>query len=152
VQFEETEFAFDTPADKLAITGADLKDEEKNLILSRLKSTVTSIKDTASEGKVEMLGEFPVDTVIPFVLLYYGASFADSYDVTEKFVELAFSFNRMKLLTPKQEELLKHIDGTYYNEVNDAGLEALTQIIIDDNFFNSFASILASMDKTMSLR
>jgi hypothetical protein len=148
----EQEFAFDTPADGLTITGADLTAEEKELLLSRLKSKVTSIKDLASAGKVEMLGEFPVDTIIPFVLLYYGASFADSYDISEKFVELAFSFNRMKLLTPKQEELLKQIDGTYYNEVNEAGLEALTQFIIDDNFFNSFASILASMDKTMSMR
>lgn len=43
--FEETEFAFDTPTDKLTVTGADLTDEEKGLILSRLKSRVTSIKD-----------------------------------------------------------------------------------------------------------
>ena len=152
LRFEEKEFAFDIPADKLTITGADLTAEEKDLILRRLKAKVTAIKDTASAGKVESLGEFPVDTIIPFVVLYYAASFADSYDISEKFVELAFSFNRMKLLTPKQEKLLKPIEGTYYNEVNANGLEALTQLIIDDNFFNSFASILASLDKTISLR
>jgi hypothetical protein len=62
-------------------------------------------------------------------------------------VEFAFSFDRMKLLTPKQEKLLKPIEGGYYNEVNAQGLEAFTQLIIDDNFFNSFASIVASLDK-----
>lgn len=79
------------------------------MILSRLKTKITALKDTTSEGKVEAIPSFPVDTIIPFVLLYYGASFADSYEKTEKFVELAFSFNRMKLLTPKQEKLLKPI-------------------------------------------
>jgi len=48
--------------------------------------------------------------------------------------------------------LLKPIEGGFYNEVNAQGLEALTQFIIDDNFFNSFASILASVDKSLSAR
>lgn len=67
-------------------------------------------------------------------------------------MEFAFSFDKMKLLTPKQEALLKPIEGSYYNEVNGQGLEALTQLIIDDNFFNSFASIVASLDKSISMR
>ena len=45
LMFEEKEFAFDTPSDKLTITGADLTDDEKALLLSRLQSKVTSIKD-----------------------------------------------------------------------------------------------------------
>lgn len=48
--------------------------------------------------------------------------------------------------------MLKPIEGGFYNEVNAQGLEALTQFIIDDNFFNSFASILASVDKSLSAR
>ena len=119
--FEEKEFTFDTPSDKITVAGADLSEEEKTLILSRLKSQITSIKDTASEGKVEALPSFPVDTIIPFVVVYYGASFADSFERAEKFIELGFSFNRMKLLTPKQEKLLKPIQGHYYNEVNGQG-------------------------------
>ena len=150
--FEEQEFLLDAPAAGLTITGATLTAEEQAMILSRLDTHVKAIKETASEGKVEHFGAFPVDTVIPFVVLYYGASFAESYEVTDKFVEFAFSFDKMKLLTPKQEKLLKPIEGSYYNEVNAQGLEALTQVIIDDNFFNSFASIVASLDKSMSMR
>ena len=80
--------------DKLEVTGADLTAEEKGLLLSRLQSRVTDLKDTASKGQVESFGAFPLDAVIPFVALYYGASFADSYDLTEKFIELSFSFKR----------------------------------------------------------
>jgi len=55
---------------------------------------------------------------MPFVVMYYGASFSDTYEVTEKFIELTFSFKRMQLLTEKQEKLLKPIEGSFYNEVN----------------------------------
>lgn len=126
--------------------------EEKDLLLGRLRSRVENFKNIASKGQVDSFGAFPLDAVIPFVALYYGASFADTYEVTEKFIELTFSFKRMQLLTEKQEKLLKPIEGGFYNEVNAQGLEALTQIIIDDNFFNSFASILASVDKSISAR
>jgi len=59
------------------------------------------MKATALEGKVDAFPAFPVDTVLPYVALYYGASFADKYQVTDKFIEMAFSFNRLKLLTEK---------------------------------------------------
>ena len=76
------------------------------------------MKETALQGKVDAFPAFPVDTVLPFVGLYFGASFADKYEVTDKFIEMAFSFNRLKLLTEKQEALLKPIEGSFYNEVN----------------------------------
>lgn len=150
--FKEKEFAFDVPLAGLKVTGADLTAEEKEVIVNRLKSEVTGLKDIASLGKLESFAAFPVDTVIPFVALYFGTSFADQYTLSEKFVELAFSFDRMKLLTEKQEALLKPIEGEFYNEVNHQGREAFTQIMVDDNFFNSFTSILASLDKSVSLR
>lgn len=134
------------------MTGAELTAAEQGLLLSRLGSRISEVKNIAAQGKVDAFPAFPVDTVLPFVVLYYGASFADKYEVTDKFIEMAFSFNRLKLLTEEQAKLLKPIEGTFYNEVNGQGLEALTQIIIDDNLFNSFASILASLDKTISLR
>jgi hypothetical protein len=89
------------PADKLTITGADLTAEEKELLLARLQSRVRDLKDTASKGQVESFGSFPLDAVIPYVAVYYGASFADTYEVTEKFLEFTFSFKRMQLLTEK---------------------------------------------------
>lgn len=58
----------------------------------------------------------------------------------------------MKLLTEKQQRLLKPISGDFYKEVNHIGREALVQLILDDNFFNSFTSVIASIDKAFSMR
>lgn len=78
-----------------------MTDTEKELLLSRLESRITDTKNIASKGQVDSFPAFPLDTVLPFVALYYGASFADTYEVTEKFIELSFSFKRMQLLTEK---------------------------------------------------
>ena len=51
--FEEKEFAFDASVGGLKISGADLTGEEKDVILARLKSEVTALKDIASLGKLE---------------------------------------------------------------------------------------------------
>ena len=99
--FDESEFVFQLDNSKINISDADLTAEEKELILNRIVDRVTDRKDTASKGNVGNFKAFPLDTVLPFVALYYGASFADTYDVTEKFIELSFSFKRMQMLTEK---------------------------------------------------
>jgi len=55
-------------------------------------------------------------------------------------------------MTDKQKKLLKPIKGDFYKEVNHAGQESLAQVLIDDNFFNSMAAIIVSIDKTISFR
>lgn len=45
--FEEKEFALNLPADGFTVTGAELSDKEKELILSRLNTRVTDLKNTA---------------------------------------------------------------------------------------------------------
>ena len=82
--------------------GADLSDEMKKEIHTRLVKKVTAIKTVMQEGKVEGLPNFPVDTIIPYVVIFYAVQAADSFEKTDKFIEFGFSFNRMKLLTEKQ--------------------------------------------------
>jgi len=48
--------------------------------------------------------------------------------------------------------MLKEIKQDFYNEKNKDGYEALLQLTIDDNLFNSFASVFTSVDKTFSVR
>jgi hypothetical protein len=86
---------------------------------------VEEIKTTMQDGKVEGLPNFPVDTIIPYVVIFYAVQAADSFEKTDKFLEFGFSFNRMKLLTPKQEKLLKPIEGGFHKEVSSSGKEAL---------------------------
>lgn len=99
--FDESEFVFHTLNKGLSVEGASINDAERAIILTRLKNRVTDFKTTASSGKVDSFKAFPLDAVLPFVALYYGASFADTYEITEKFIELSFSFKRMQLLTEK---------------------------------------------------
>ena len=48
--------------------------------------------------------------------------------------------------------MLKEIKYDFFNEKNKDGYEAMVQLAIDDNLFNSFASVFTSVDKTFSLR
>ena len=97
----------------------------KKEIHNRLVKKVTSIKSVMQEGKVEGLPNFPVDTIIPYVVIFYAVQAADSFEKTDKFIEFGFSFNRMKLLTDKQLTLLKPIEGGFHKEVSSSGKEAL---------------------------
>lgn len=55
-------------------------------------------------------------------------------------------------MTDKQLKMLKEIKHEFFNEKNKDDYEALVQFTIDDNLFNSFASVFTSVDKTFSLR
>jgi len=47
---------------------------------------------------------------------------------------------------------LKPIEGDFYKEKNMKGDDALLQVLIDDNLFNSVSSILVSIEKMFSYR
>jgi len=47
---------------------------------------------------------------------------------------------------------LKPIEGDFYNEKNKKGDDALLQVLVDDNFFNSLSTVLVSIDKMFSYR
>jgi hypothetical protein len=65
---------------------------------------------------------------------------------------MAFSFDHLHLLKPKQAKLLKSIKGGMYKEKNNEGDAAIFQLMLDDNFFNAFSSIVVSIDKMFSVR
>lgn len=63
-----------------------------------------------------------------------------------------YSLDKFKMLTDKQSAMLKEINHEFYNEKNKDEFDALLQFTIDDNLFNSVASVFTSVDKTFSLR
>ena len=93
-----------------------------------------------------------MDTMVPFVGMYYAVQFAETYKFDKDFIEMGFSYDHLKLLKPKQAKLLKSVKGGMYNEKNEDGDEALMQVMIDDNLFNGFSSIAVSIDKMFSVR
>jgi hypothetical protein len=56
------------------------------------------------------------------------------------------------MLTEKQNANLKEIQGEFYQDKNKKGDSAIAQVLLDDNFFNSWASVFVTIDKTFGLR
>jgi hypothetical protein len=93
-----------------------------------------------------------MDTVIPMAALYYATHFSEIFEVDDMFVTLGFSLDHFKMLTEKQSKMLKAVKHDFYNPSNTDGDDALFQISIDDNLFNSLTAIFASVDKSFSGR
>ena len=67
-------------------------------------------------------------------------------------MEMGFSLKHFDLLSDKQNGLLKPIEGDFHSDVNKNGEQALMQMLIDDNLFNSISAVLVSVDKMFSFR
>lgn len=93
-----------------------------------------------------------MDTMLPFVGLFYATQFADKVKFFENNIQLDFSFDRFALLKPRQSKLLKAIKGDFYKETNPQGEDSLFQFLIDDNLFNAASSVFVSVDKMFSAR
>jgi hypothetical protein len=150
--FSEEAWNFDVSPASLKVTGASLTDEAKAALIKLLTEKMDIVKAKCLAGKEEIVPEFPMDIVVPFVGLYYGIQFAETASFDNGFTSLGTSFKHFELLTEKQNNFLKAIDGGFYNEQNKNGDKALAQILIDDNFFNSLASVFVSVDKTFGYR
>ena len=53
---------------------------------------------------------------------------------------MGFNLQRYNILSSKQLKLLKEIDVPLYNVQNDLGEDAMLQLSLDENFFNTFIS------------
>lgn len=95
---------------------------------------------------------FPMDLAIPYVFMFYLAQFASRVEITPKYIEADFTLEHLGLLKKNQLKILKSIDGDFGSDVNANGEEAFWQMYIDDNIFNSFASMITTIDKMFSVR
>lgn len=150
--FDEATWKFDVSPESLTVTGAELTDAAKAELVKLLKEKIDEVKAKCLAGKEEIVPEFPMDTVVPFVAMFYGVQFAETASFDNGFAALGSSLKHFEMLTEKQNNLLKAIEGGFYNEYNKNGDKALAQIIVDDNFFNSLTTVFVSVDKTFGYR
>mmetsp|Transcript_42148 Transcript_42148/g.64639 ORF Transcript_42148/g.64639 Transcript_42148/m.64639 type:complete len:555 (-) Transcript_42148:60-1724(-) len=148
--FEEKEWVFDI--DTAAFSAQGLDADASAELIKLVSDTVSTRKDATKSGKEEVAKIFPMDTAVPYVALFYAVQFADKVDFSDKFLDLGFSFEKMNLLTDRQKKALKAIEGSFYKETNAKGENALFQVQLDDNLFNSVTAILTSIDKMFSVR
>jgi hypothetical protein len=93
-----------------------------------------------------------MDTVVPFVGMFYMVQFAEEVDISDKFMAMGASLKHFEMLSDKQNNLLKAISGGFNNDVNKNGEPALMQFLFDDNLFNSISAVLVSVEKMFSFR
>lgn len=93
-----------------------------------------------------------MDTVVPFVGMFYAVQFAEEVDISEKFMSMGASLKHFEMLSEKQNNLLKPIAGGFHTDVNKNGEPALMQFLFDDNLFNSLSAVLVSVEKMFSFR
>jgi hypothetical protein len=70
--FEQEAWNFDVSPDSLTITDTTLSGEAKTELVKLLTDKVNAIKDKCLAGKEEVVPEFPMDSVVPFVGLFYA--------------------------------------------------------------------------------
>ena len=119
--FDLKEYIFDVSASDLVVEGAELSAGDKETLIKLLTDKVESIKDKCLAGKDEIVPEFPMDTVVPFVGLFYAVQFAEKVEMTDNFIEMGASLKHFEMLTDKQNNLLKPIEGAFHNDVNKNG-------------------------------
>jgi len=93
-----------------------------------------------------------MDLAIPYVFIFYVAQFASRVDITDKYIEADFTLEHLGLLKKSQLKLLKQIEGDFGPSTNAKGEEAFWQMYVDDNAFNSFASMVTTIEKMFSVR
>ena len=99
--WQEKEFVFNPMAADLTVEGADLSDAEKQELVDKLIVKVNQIKEKTVAGKEEIVQGFPMDTVVPFVTMFYVTQFSQEVNITDKFFEVGSSFDHFVLLTEK---------------------------------------------------
>lgn len=150
--YEEQPFVFDVDPAALVVEGTELPEEARTELLEKLKKTVVAYKAEVQGAGKHIVAEFPVDTLAPFVVLFYAVQVAEKVEFTDKYLEMGFSLEHLRMILPRHAKLLKSISGEFFKEVNHAGDEALFQFNIDDNAFNSITSVIVSVDKMFSAR
>lgn len=84
--------------------------------MNDFKQKFEKAQSKSKDGLNTYVKDFPMDTVIPMACIYYVVHFAEVYHVNEKFVEMGFSLQHWKMLTDKQNNMLKKITTEFYND------------------------------------
>jgi len=66
-----------------------------------------------------------MDTVIPMAGLFYATHFSEIFEVDDKYVTLGYSLGHFKMLTEKQNKMLKAVKHDFYNPTNKNDQDAL---------------------------
>lgn len=93
-----------------------MKKEVTEMIESHVDEFKKKFEKGDKSGQFQYIDKFPMDSVIPVACLYYVVHFVEVYEVSDDFIAMGFSLNHFKMLTPKQQNMLKAIKTEFYND------------------------------------
>ena len=59
------------------------------------------MKSEVQAAREDKIPQFPMDIVIPYVMIFYATQFAEKVNFSDKFIDFGFSATHLGLLTPK---------------------------------------------------
>lgn len=99
--FDEEPFVV-TVSEASLKTSIELSAEDRQTLVAIFVKRCESMKSEIQSAHKDVVKEFPMDTMLPFVGLFYATQFANKVKFFDNSIELDFSFDRFDLLKPKQ--------------------------------------------------
>ena len=99
--FEEDPFVVEVAESALEVTGVDLDVDARKELVKLFVDRCHSFKTEIQSANKDVVKSFPMDTMVPFVFMFYATQFAESVKFGNKFIEMAFSFDKLNMLLPR---------------------------------------------------
>ena len=160
-EFQIKSFDFEVDSSKIEIKASGPKahifeaehhgEPIRKWIAENLHKSVNDIKDQIfEEGRHETLQKIPGQNLLPAFGIFYAAYFSENTQLTNEYIDFGFSPSQFGLFSKKIFAQLKEIESEFEKPEKDN--QDAIQIIIDENFFNSFVFQFTSVEKMYSLR
>jgi len=76
--FSEKDFVFDVNAAGLKVEGATLDEAAQAELVKKLRQRVIDYKAEIQQAGKDVVKDFPMDTMVPFVFMYYAIQFSET--------------------------------------------------------------------------
>lgn len=70
--FQEKDFVFNVDASALQVEGVTLDEAARSELVKKFSDRVVSYKAEIQKAGKEVVKDFPMDTMVPFVFMYYA--------------------------------------------------------------------------------
>ena len=91
----------DVSESALEVTGVELDADARTELVKLFVDRCNSFKTEIQSANKDVVKSFPMDTMVPFVFMFYATQFAESVKFGTKFVQMDFSFDKLNMLLPK---------------------------------------------------
>ena len=123
--FDQKEWTFKTGSVSGEGLTAEASEEIGKAIDKHIDDFKKKFEKGDKQGEMPYIKDFPMDTVIPMAGLFYASQIAEKVEFDDNFATYGFGLGHWKMITEKQNKMLKEIKHEFYNDTNKDGYPAL---------------------------